>query len=267
MWRLPRPSRLTSAADGSRLAAEGRCQAIGQAASGKISAATLPEVADQQSRKKKTRRTQQFKESKAGRRHKHPANNLVGVLHRGSGRIGQHEKGKEQDRLKIGGPENLRHLGWIGQKGRKRKEQVVDAQEHQDQGHLIHSVGDEHPRSKEDHQCKWCDVGKRSPPILRGVKEIKHDDQSQPRWIEHVRRLGAKSVLAQDGDRGGTSGFIPRHARAQDHRDEQGRENRAAGELPSIPLQPQDNHVDQAGGGEAGQQPQPKQLDALKWRG
>ena len=76
-------------------------------------------------------------------------------------------------------------------------------------------------------------VRQRAPPALARVEDVERDDERQRRRIEHVGRARAEDVLADDGDRGRAGGDVPGLVRAQDHRDEQPGEDRAARETPS----------------------------------
>ena len=107
-----------------------------------------------------------------------------------------------------------------------------------------------------------CHVRQGSPPALARVEHAVRRDKRQRRRIEHVRRPSTKNVLADNGDGGRAGSDVPRFERAQDHRDEQPRQDGATGKLPGVVFFPEDEHVDQGGGGDRARQARRNQPDA-----
>ena len=69
-------------------------------------------------------------------------------------------------------------------------------------------------------------------------------------------------VLTDNGSGGGGGGDVPRFERAQDHRDEQPRQDGSTGKLPGVVFFPEDEDVDQGGGGDRAHQARRNQFDA-----
>src|SRR5262249_51369158 len=141
-----------------------------------------------------------LKHQETSRRHNQAENNLITILNRSRRRVCQNEKSKEQGCVKIGGAKDLGKADGVCNKPRCREKRKISSEEYEHQRDFVHFIRDEDSRGKKNQQREGGQFRQSAPPVLRGIPNIKHNDERERSRIEYVCEASPKHIFAYDSD-------------------------------------------------------------------